>query len=491
MRLNKKNDILQLIDTVSEAFVYIESNYGEEMQTMILECLEALKYIRAKLDKENDKTLKIINGLITHLNETLNLLNEDEKGKKNIALIKSKVLDLKYSIKNDIDNQIEIAFLPYKVSMWDCMESVWKEAKEDPNCSCYVIPIPYYEFNKNGEVEKICYEGSEFSNEIDITPFNLYDLESRKPDIIYIHNPYDDCNLLTMLPQKYFSENLSKYTNMLVYIPYFVAGSYKNLEAHKSVSLMPGPINANKIIAQSETQRELFISNGHNYEKVIDLGSPKFDSAILNLNKNHDNQVGWENIINDKKVFLFSTGITNLLSDENWINDLNDVIDSFKNHNKCSLIWRLHPLTEVTINRMRPNLLDDFKKIKSKIADAENIIIDSSSDIYTSMRVSDALISDYSSIVFQYMVTGKPILGIFENELLKKDRIYTIDYLGNYFKNRDMGINDFRNMVLSGNDIKKEERMDRLNNSIKNIDGTCGKKVHEYIKCQVLSSISN
>lgn len=489
MRLNKKNDILQLIETISDALVYIKSNYGEKMQTMVFDCVEALKYIRTKLDEENNKTLNIVNELVNYLNETLNLLNEDKKGKKNIELIIKKNLDLKCSIKNDIDTEIEIAFMPYKISMWDCMESVWKEAKSDPNCSCYVIPIPYYEFNRSGEVEKICYEGSEFPDYIEITPFNLYDLENRRPDIIYIHNPYDDCNTLTMIPEKYFSKNMLDYTNMLVYIPYFVAGSYKNLKSHENMSLLPGPLNANKIIVQSKVQKELFISNGHNPNKIADLGSPKFDCAILNLNKEYEIPVEWRNIISNKKVFLLSTGITNLLSDENWTNDLMDVINVFEDHNECCLIWRQHPLTEVTINRMRPNLVDDFNKIKNKIDSSKNIIIDTSSDIYTTMCISDALISDYSSILFQYMVTGKPILGMFEKELLEKDRIYAIDYLCNYFKNRDMEIIDFRDMILDDNDTKREQRINSLRNSITNIDGTCGEKIHEYIKTEVLNSI--
>ena len=36
-------------------------------------------------------------------------------------------------------------FLPYKVSMWDSMETVWKAADKDPDCDAYVVPIPYFD----------------------------------------------------------------------------------------------------------------------------------------------------------------------------------------------------------------------------------------------------------------------------------------------------------------------------------------------------------
>ncbi len=36
-----------------------------------------------------------------------------------------------------------IVFLPYKASMWDSLESVWRAAYEDKeHCEAYVVPIP-------------------------------------------------------------------------------------------------------------------------------------------------------------------------------------------------------------------------------------------------------------------------------------------------------------------------------------------------------------
>jgi hypothetical protein len=41
-------------------------------------------------------------------------------------------------------NQIEVAFLSYKASMSDCIETIYLAAKADPMCDAYWIPIPYY-----------------------------------------------------------------------------------------------------------------------------------------------------------------------------------------------------------------------------------------------------------------------------------------------------------------------------------------------------------
>ncbi len=39
----------------------------------------------------------------------------------------------------------EFLFLPYKASMWDCMESVYIAANKAPYCKAVVMPIPYYD----------------------------------------------------------------------------------------------------------------------------------------------------------------------------------------------------------------------------------------------------------------------------------------------------------------------------------------------------------
>ncbi|CEN30991.1 CDP-glycerol:poly(glycerophosphate) glycerophosphotransferase [[Clostridium] sordellii] len=490
MRLNKKCNILKLIETINEGFDYAKCKGGVESQSMLLDCFDALMYISSKIEGENDNTQEIINKIMSKTKEAIGLIDNYNEFKESIDMIKENIFRLKDSIINKIETQIEVVFMPYKVSMWDCMESVWEEAKNDPNCNCYVMPIPYYELDSQGNFIKECYEGNKFSKEIDITPYNLYDLENRQPDIIYIHNPYDECNRLTRIDSRYFSRNLSKYTNMLVYIPYFVAGSYFDLDDQANFSIIPGPLNATKVIVQSDVDKNLYVANGYNPNKILSLGSPKFDATISCLKKSFEETEKWDELIKNKKVILLNTGLTNLLDyGEKWVEDMEKALDTCSKYDSCFLIWRPHPLTTTTIKTMRQDIIGVFNNFLAKIKDDENIVIDLNSDVYPSISVSDALISDYSSIMFQYMATGKPILGMLGEDYIKEDNIYSLDYLCNYFINRGTSIEDFVNMVINDKDPKKEERMTRLKESVKNIDGKCGKIVYQTIKEEVISQI--
>ena len=149
---------------------------------------------------------------------------------KNKAIILKRKLDyILHQVEYEIDKKIyidklKIVFMPYKVSMWDCMESIWEAAVSDKNNKVFVVPLPYYERDGDGKIKKECYEGELFPRYVPIVNYKVFSLEREMPDIIYIHNPYDGANYVTSVHPDYFSLNLKRYTDMLVYIPYYLCG---------------------------------------------------------------------------------------------------------------------------------------------------------------------------------------------------------------------------------------------------------------------------
>ena len=116
------------------------------------------------------------------------------------------------SIKNDIRIRTEAVFLPYKASMWDSLESIWKAADEDPECDAYVIPIPYYDKNPDGSFGQLHYEGDQYPAYVPITNYHDYQFAERQPDMIFIHNPYDEYNYLTSVHPFFYASNLKQFT---------------------------------------------------------------------------------------------------------------------------------------------------------------------------------------------------------------------------------------------------------------------------------------
>lgn len=350
-------------------------------------------------------------------------------------VLRQKLFQIENSVKKDVSIRTEVVFLPYKASMWDSLESVWKTADEDPNCDAYVVPIPYYDKNPDGSFREMHYEGDQYPDYVPITFYRDYDFETRKPEVIYIHNPYDEVNLVTSVPPFFFSSNLKNMTDELIYIPYFVLGEIKvdedeKIEWMKHFVTLPAMFNAHKVIVQSEDMKQVYIkilmdftndhskaARAHWENKILGLGSPKFDKVANTKKEDIDVPEEWLKIIQKpdgsrKKIILYNTGIGSLLQhSEKMLEKMTSVFRTFReNQNEVALLWRPHPLIKATMESMRPRLWAEYDKLVRTYREEGWGIYDDTADMNRAIGISDAYYGDPSSLVQLYQKTGRPIM---------------------------------------------------------------------------------
>ena len=333
----------------------------------------------------------------------------------------------------------EVVFLPYKASMWDSLESVYLAAKKDKSCDVYVVPIPYYDKNADRSLGEMHYEGNEYPENVEITHYEEYNLEERHPDTIYIHNPYDERNYVTCVPERFFSRRLRNYTEQLVYIPYFILEEIKpdeqeRIEKIKHFCFLPGTIWAHKVIVQSENIRQIYINEyikavkkygyselniDRNYleEKILALGSPKLDKVRNTDKKALKIPEAWTRIIKKsdgtwKKIILYNTSVNAFLKhDDQMFRKIKSVFEKFREaQDKAVLLWRPHPLVSSTLQALRPQLLEEYECLVADYRKEGWGIYDDSSDIDRAVILSDAYYGDASSVVQLYQETGKPVM---------------------------------------------------------------------------------
>lgn len=353
--------------------------------------------------------------------------------------LRQKLMKAQSDIRNNIKIRTEAVFLPYKASMWDSLESVWKAADADPDCDAYVIPIPYFDKNPDGSFREMHYEGDCYPKYVPVTRYDKYDFGKHMPDVIYIHNGYDDWNLVTSVHPAFYSRNLKKYTEELVYIPYFVLGEMnpdneQEAEGMKHFCFMPGIINADKVIVQSENMKKIYVREylkaakecgltGNHLDKTylekkfLGLGSPKFDKVLHMKKEDLEIPGEWLKIIKkpdgtSKKIVFYNNSIGALLQhNEKMIAKMENVFEIFKeNRDEIALLWRPHPLIESTLTAMRPQIREAYKAIRDQYLEEGWGIYDNTADIDRAIVVSDAYYGDPSSVVQMYQKTRKPIM---------------------------------------------------------------------------------
>ncbi|MBD5451078.1 MAG: hypothetical protein HDR25_00400 [Lachnospiraceae bacterium] len=443
MRNMQKQEVLGLIDSLHQAHEEIKGALAQNnlslAQNMLAECQEfaiSLGESIETLEGEGHATVSCVEEYceaLFHIHEELTDGQVSEN--KIYKRLRKQLVKVENSAKNDIRIRKEVVFFPYKASMWDSLESVWKAADEDPDCDAYVVPIPYYDKRSDGSLGKMHYEGDEYPKYVPITSYKKYDFEKRKPDVVYIHNPYDNLNLVTSVPTRFFSDNLKKHTDKLVYIPYFILGEIKpdedeKIEGMKHFCTTPGVFNADKVIVQSEDMKQVYIkvlldaTENHSEgarkywdDKILGLGSPKIDKVLNTKKEDLEVPQEWLKIIEKpdgswKKIIFYNTSVGALLQhDEKMLQKMGSVFEIFKeNQDEVALLWRPHPLIKATVESMRPQLWIEYDRLVTKYRGEGWGIYDDSSDIDRAIALSDAYYGDGSSVVQMYQQTGKPVM---------------------------------------------------------------------------------
>lgn len=248
-----------------------------------------------------------------------------------------------------------------------------------------------------------------------------YDFAARKPDVIFIHNPYDECNYVTSVEPAFYSKHLKQYTDKLVYIPYFVLGEIdpEDEEAVEKMShfcTLPGVMNAHKVIVQSENMRQAYIKVLTDFagthtkkiweEKILGTGSPKLDKVSNVTREDITVPEEWKPVLTKpdgsrKKVILYNTSITTLLNrEERMLAKMRDVFRVFQEvKDEVALLWRPHPLIQATIESMRPKLWEEYRALVEEYKAAGFGIYDDTADLNRAIALCDAYYGDHSSLV--------------------------------------------------------------------------------------------
>ena len=488
MRAKNKQKILKTVDKLVEYNKTLEKFRGSS------------KYLFDKILRECNKLVDEIDIFdcsseqCEALGEYKKLINSPEY---NADLIK-KALDVFFQQIQEEKETYRVLFLPYKYSMWDSLESIFEAAKEDENCEAYVMPIPYYDKDQEGNFTEIHDESGSYPDDIGIISWQDNQVDEIDPDVIFIHNPYDGNNRLTSIHPDYYTNKLVCKDRVVIYVPYYV--SYT--EDKKVMVTMGGAeFYADYVIMQSEWYKEKFeqilsdykksdddlndlIAFYDNGNKFVVLGNPKYDK-IRSLEKSeYPLRDDWKEKIfdesdNKKFTILLDTTLEILLKQrEKTLDKIGDVIDFFEKRDDIALIWRPHPFIKPTLRKMCPELIPTYVKLVDCCKNLDNCIFDDTNDVHTAIAWSDAFMGKYGSMIELYRVTKKPtiMLEIGEKTNFESDGIYDEEVLKANVSNcqvireKDYGLGNLIDFSMKYH--KNEEK-----NVIKLTDG---KKIYDF-----------
>lgn len=422
---------------LSQCYQVCVQSMGKRDKNMILDtlvtCQEAALVIGNSLEEHwGEETLVVsqIGKLCESFYSLYNKVLNEAASEKEFHAIQEEIGTIDNQLQMNLSDKLEVVFLPYKASMWDSLESVWKAACDCNECEAYIVPIPYYDKNENGGLEKEHYEINQYPKGIPTIDCKNYHIEARYPDIVFIHNPYDAYNRVTTIHPQYYVKELKQYVGKVVYIPYYVSNEFNPSDIavqreKEPFIITPGVFYSDYTIVQSENTRQMYVNVlRKNYpdvqettweKKILGLGSPKID-RVLGF-KRDDNSLpnDWKKSLYNadgqrKRVIFYNTSLADLLNCKNMMDKIEDTLTFFQNNEDCILWWRPHPLYESTLESMMPDQVDRYRKIVETYKDNGIGIFDDGGDLNWAIAETDAYYGDGSSVSVLFQNVKKPVM---------------------------------------------------------------------------------
>lgn len=239
----------------------------------------------------------------------------------------------------------EALFFPFRISEWESMKPFYQAALADPDFDTYVIPIPYYEKKDDGSFGAEHFDFSLYPQELNVRDYRTFDFQHHHPAMIVIQNPYDEFDSAISVHPFFYAKNLRKYTDRLVYVPYFTLDEIdpedkKAMTNMPHFALTPGVIYSDKVIVESEQMKNLYIdiltaAAGENTRKKWE------EKLIAGYIEAEDPATYPKERTDSRKKLLFYLSFSDFYANcESALKKLNDIIETFRERKDyIFIIW--------------------------------------------------------------------------------------------------------------------------------------------------------
>ena len=218
---------------------------------------------------------------------------------------------LQTALEKDFKRQV--VFLPHSMKYFESIRPLVDAFLKAEDMECKIIPIPYYDKYGDGSPKELHYEGDAFPKEYKITDYRTYDFVSELPDCIVINSSYDEFNQVWSVAPLFYSKEMKKYTNKLIYIPWFVTDeinpnakedekAFINMEYYVTV---PGLFHSDLTIVQSEAMKKAYLAKieefaGKDVAKKMEKKIAGAGSCLLGEKEGQ----GVQNVVDCFRLFL-------------------------------------------------------------------------------------------------------------------------------------------------------------------------------------------
>lgn len=307
-----------------------------------------------------------------------------------------------------IDKRIKVGFIVQMPEIWDKEAPVFEKMINDDRFSPKLIVVPSYDFAKSriGEYgDELAYFQNKYDNELIIKAFDekWVDIESLQFDYVFFQRCYEH-----YLPEQYRTNVVANYAKTC-YIPY----CYHSLIDPDAYYMSSFFANLHLFFTCSRNQFE-------RVQKIKQNGVLYDGYPVLDLKYEETGET-------DKTTILWTPRWTNdpSFGGTTFIDYLYKIPALARELPAIRFIVRPHPMAFQ--NAIKEGLLSEqeIDRYKEEL-DNTGVVLDKNTFIEDTFKETDILITDFSSSLVAYYLTGKPIIYCTNTDLAFVDQYQEI-----------------------------------------------------------------
>ena len=293
---------------------------------------------------------------------------------------------------------LNVVFVQQHKVNWDIVRVLYEKMLDDARFNVYLVAVDEPHDVDHDAVYRLLV--GLYGGEAVIKaegPGGLFDLKSLNPDYVFLPRPYDQ-----YLPKPYRSGVVSRYASV-AYVPYGadffsdVDGDFMNGRFCRNVSYFFADCDR-----VAEMQRSAYpVSHKTGVMSTLVTGLPYLTRYAELEHEAHDGfnvlwtpRWGEEANLGGSSFMSFKDGIVSYV----------------ESRDNMRLLFRPHPFMFehfISTGRITER---DAQAYLERFADDDKYRYDTAPDLYESFAASDVLVTDVSSIIVPYLVTGKPVV---------------------------------------------------------------------------------
>lgn len=384
------------------------------------------------------------------------------------------------------DGPIKVGFLCQYIPAWTKLESLYRQMETDPRFEPYLICLPSGIANnrlidpdstQNDAYDYCMSHGYTKAINALIGKETWLDLQSLQLQYLFYPRPYN-----ALVPKCYTTQVVSRYCRICL-IMYGLEFS----EDMTSTSLNRNFMATTYFyFAELPLVEQLNIRNnrvGHmlGLQRTKCCGYPMFEHLLEFRNVPSPS---WSFSKNPFRILWTPRWTTELrLGGSNFFTYYQKLLDYAQTHSDIDLLLRPHPLTF-------PHFIETGEMTEQQVADyiarceaLPNVSLDDAPNYDATLWNTSVMVSDISSIMPEYFITGNPLIFCRSNMILKlaKHSIRMLE--GCYIVDNEQELFSCLEMLKSGNDPLKEKRLEIIQEQFgSSFSGACSNIINTLVE---------